>query len=279
MWFQAGGRGWEVGSVSGSPAAQSPGKTIGWRGGLCHISLLGENTVKTFTVQSLRDRENTTVNVPLFWFVMIVSSLIPCRLTSVWKSSSAAGLTSLVRPEEGLTHTELHIPFRIACIHKRKWTFWWSLTVKLDYGGFVSRRFLRAQQEHHCVLVIVGSNHLGIDVCSEPCGEESVLSLLSMTEPVDANTTETLLMRNVWTKKKKKRWEEAEKTYWQHGGRIVLECRSNRKLWTSAYMSHSYIQACTYSTHGLVIVFPTHFSMCVCVCACWHHGCESDTWW
>lgn len=41
-----------------------------------------------------------SVFVPLLWFMMMVSSPIPCCLTSVLKLSSTAGLTFTVRPEE-----------------------------------------------------------------------------------------------------------------------------------------------------------------------------------
>lgn len=125
--------------------------------------------------------------IPLFWFTMIVSSLIPCCLTSFLKSSSAADLASRVRPEEDrvtITQTDPYTEWKTTHSYKEnnKFTHWWiqklSLTIKLDYGGSISWWFLCAQQEHHCILVIVGMNHEGIDICSEPCRIESVHSTL-----------------------------------------------------------------------------------------------------
>lgn len=46
------------------------------------------------------------------------------------------------------------------------------LTVQLDYLGYVSWSFLRAQQIQHGVLVVVGLNHKVIDICSHPCREK-----------------------------------------------------------------------------------------------------------
>lgn len=49
-----------------------------------------------------------------------------------------------------------------------------ELTVEEDVGALLSGPLVPAQLKHHCVLLVVGTNHERIDVRPKPCEKEPV---------------------------------------------------------------------------------------------------------